>query len=572
MNKSKTRVRRPVCSVQDALQMGLFSDGCAVPGSTPGSRRSTGIVGFIDPSPFTLTIGALSLEEYLSSMGLEWVFRVRQLLREQDWVPFESAYKLSGRRPYAPAVMVGLVLYGVMEGKSSLRELEQLAKKDVGAMWLTGGSCPDHTTLCRFLQLHSERLTTDFFEGLTRSVLKASKSRSRVFSGDGTVVEAAASRFSRLKHEAALAQAKEARKRANEKPNDRKRQEVAARKEVVATAAETRASKRKGRGASGAATQVCPSEPEAAVLKTKRGVCLPGYVPSLIVSSDRLIVAQHVDSVSEQASLPPMVNQMKRVVDPLGTEKELTLLLDGGYHCGPTAQLGVEEELNLLCPSPAKFKKKEKFRKEDFRYDEARNVYICPQGQLLRTTGRAQRDKRRNIDYLSYRCSIPICRACPVRDRCIPSEKTPRRTITRFEHDEAREALVEVMKQPRAKALYAHRKGMVEPVFGELRQVQNLGKFRRFGIIGARLEFALHACAHNLRRFVLWGAAARRRLGAHFFFFFVLCGIQRASQLAPERPHRRHRPPKPQNTPLRRPPTRPLLGHPNFRTHLPLVA
>ena len=43
---------------------------------------------------------------------------------------------------------------------------------------------------------------------------------------------------------------------------------------------------------------------------------------------------------------------------------------------------------------------------------------------------------------------------------------------------------------------------MVEPVFSVLRGKQGLNRFRRRGLSGVRLEFALHIMAYNLSRVV----------------------------------------------------------------------
>ena len=77
--------------------------------------------------------------------------------------------------------------------------------------------------------------------------------------------------------------------------------------------------------------------------------------------------------------------------------------------------------------------------------------------------------------------------------------------------DEVREAMREVMGQPGARAEYRRRQGMVEPVFASLRQKQGLGRFRRRGLAGARLEFSLHVLAHNLGRAVAAVEARRSR-------------------------------------------------------------
>jgi hypothetical protein len=46
---------------------------------------------------------------------------------------------------------------------------------------------------------------------------------------------------------------------------------------------------------------------------------------------------------------------------------------------------------------------------------------------------------------------------------------------------ELKEALRQVMAQPRARQVFAQRKAMVEPVFSMLRERQGLNRFRRRG-------------------------------------------------------------------------------------------
>ncbi len=72
--------------------------------------------------------------------------------------------------------MMGLILYGIMHGITSLRALERLARVDLGCMWVSGGVFPDHAIIGRFINMHSESMTGDFFENLTRAVLKKTNS------------------------------------------------------------------------------------------------------------------------------------------------------------------------------------------------------------------------------------------------------------------------------------------------------------------------------------------------------------------------------------------------------------
>jgi len=62
----------------------------------------------------TIFLEATRLEDYLKQSGQHAPFTVARLLSRQDWQPFEQGYAATGRAPYAPHLMMGLILYGVM--------------------------------------------------------------------------------------------------------------------------------------------------------------------------------------------------------------------------------------------------------------------------------------------------------------------------------------------------------------------------------------------------------------------------------------------------------------------------
>ena len=160
------------------LQYKLFDDmPCGLDESLSKTASDSGR-RFISADPRAIFVGTTKLEEYLRQGGQLDAFTVADLLDRQDWRVFEGRYAATGRAPYAPRLMLGLILYGVMHGVHSLRELERLARLDLGCMWVTGGIAPDHANIGRFITVHEESLTTDFFESLTSSILKATKSKS----------------------------------------------------------------------------------------------------------------------------------------------------------------------------------------------------------------------------------------------------------------------------------------------------------------------------------------------------------------------------------------------------------
>jgi hypothetical protein len=99
---------------------------------------------FLDADPHELFVGAQRLEVCLSESGMGWVLRLATLLKDLDYSALVRAYQPIGRRALHPRVMLGLVVYGIINRQWSLRGLEGLARHDVGAWWVCGGHQPDH--------------------------------------------------------------------------------------------------------------------------------------------------------------------------------------------------------------------------------------------------------------------------------------------------------------------------------------------------------------------------------------------------------------------------------------------
>jgi hypothetical protein len=73
------------------------------------------------------------------------------------------------------------------------------------------------------------------------------------------------------------------------------------------------------------------------------------------------------------------------------------------------------------------------FWREDFSYDHERDVYLCPGGKTLTTTGTRVNDGAT----LLYRASKIDCDACALKPRCCPKEAA--RKVPRSIHEGARD-------------------------------------------------------------------------------------------------------------------------------------
>ena len=139
-----------------------------------------------------------------------------------------------------------------------------MARVDLGYMWVSGGIFPDHAIIGHFINMHRESMTGDFFENLTRAVLKKTDSDGRCLAGDGTVIEAACSSYNLIKQEAAQQALEAAQKKADTHPDcdkSKKNLEMAtSAHEAVVERNEKRKKNSKSKG-----TVVSPTEPEAVV-------------------------------------------------------------------------------------------------------------------------------------------------------------------------------------------------------------------------------------------------------------------------------------------------------------------
>ena len=108
-----------------------------------------------------------------------------------------------GNRPFPPQMMVGLLLYGYCVGVFSSRRLERATYEDVAFRVLSGGEHPHFTTINGFRKEHHEALRSLFLQ-----VLKLCQKAGLVKLGhvalDGTKVQANASRHKAMSYKRLL--------------------------------------------------------------------------------------------------------------------------------------------------------------------------------------------------------------------------------------------------------------------------------------------------------------------------------------------------------------------------------
>ena len=188
----------------------------------------------------------------------------------------------------------------------------------------------------------------------------------------------------------------------------------------------------------------------------------------------------------------------------------------------------VDRNVDVLCPSGktnhgSDWEKKGYqglFGKARFEYDEKSNVYRCPAGAELRQIEQSRDGKGRL--YRTYRTTA--CAGCRLRTQCTTSRIG--RKVKRYEGEEFKEAMAEVLRDPRARAVYRRRAYIGERPFAEFRERQGLDRFHRTGLKGASVEFALHVIAFDLKWAINRSVDAPCTVSAFIFVFWARSGHQ----------------------------------------------
>jgi hypothetical protein len=139
-----------------------------------------------------------------------------------------------------------------------------------------------------------------------------------------------------------------------------------------------------------------------------------------------------------------------------------------------------------------------KFKKSNFSYDIESDTYLCPGGHRLALKSEFKNGKR------IYKAEESSCSNCVYREKCCTSKSSKEgnsRIIYSDDKEAFRQEMREKMSDSSSREIYKRRKVIVEPVFG---QIKNMG-FRRFHLRGfqkASGEFSLVCCVHNIKKMV----------------------------------------------------------------------
>jgi transposase len=390
-------------------------------------------------------------------------------------------YSRIGRPSIDPELMIRMLLIGYCFGIRSERRLCEEVHLNLAYRWFCqlglDGAVPDHSTFSK--NRHGRFRESDLFRRVFETVLRRCI-QERLVGGEGFAVDA-----SLIKADANRQKGIEGGKGLPPEATGRAIEEYLA---VLDDAA------------FGAATEVTPkfvspSDPAARWTGAHGGQAFFAYSTNYLIDTENAII---VDVEATTAIRQAEVLAAKRMLDRARDHFDLRpkrLLGDSAY--GSAEMLGWLVDQQRIEPHVTVFDKSARtdgtFSREEFAYDAERNIYICPGGKPLNTTGALVNDGATVL----YRASKRDCERCALKDRCCPN--TPARKVPRSIHERARDIARRIATSWQGRVSRRLRK-KVEMLFAHLKRILRLDRLRLRGPNGARDEFILAATAQNLRK------------------------------------------------------------------------
>lgn len=497
---------------------------------------------YICPAPSQYQIVTFNFED-LFPPGHP-TFELLALIRKLDLTPFDDGYTNDGPyggRPALPADrMLALIVYFLLYGNLSMRQLDRDLAQRADLMFLSAGLHVDHSTLGKFRLRHAEAIQKVFAQSVFLGV-EAGLINLDTVCIDSTKIKASANRSDidtcegfqkRLKHVTEACQLRFAEWEAEDDPEAQK----IVKKKI------DRLESVKSKIADGLdflnshpwKKRVHLTDQDADWHKDGTGM-LVGYSAQVAVdeASGMIVHAEVVTGQADSVYTEALVNAVESVKTALmpNNQVETKYVLDCGY--ASEANLEKLKGRDIYMPDrefarhatggktqPADRAEKivdeavAKIEAQEFQYNAKRDEYTCPTGR----TATYRRDKELSgKTYREYRAQG--CGTCPMQATCAGSKKNAKSVWVQAEKlalakvklvapvggkrvvaentNPLTLAMRSKLQTVDGKSIYALRFASIEGTFGVIKNARQAWRFLRRTLERVKVNWAEHCLAHN---------------------------------------------------------------------------
>jgi len=445
---------------------------------------------------------------------------INDIIEAMDLSSIESEYVEVGNIAYNPKEMMKILVYGYFKGYFGGRPLYKNYKNDLGLRYLSNDDFPDFRTINVFRVKFKDEIA-DVFAQVVMLCKELGMLGFENLSVDGQKIKANANVF----------QNKNLKSIRKEKEKIEKLLKKLLSNEIEFKNVDDKQKKKKKlerrKNRLEHATQLLIdagaenddklrynlTDPEAKIMQDKRGVKNPDYnAQNAVDDKFQVLTAVNViDTQSDSGQLDPMKEESEMNT---GSPHEHTLA-DCGYPDKETfVQMEMDPTTEYYVPDKTKHSSRNNpYSKWNFIYHKDLDVYFCPQGVKLSFV-RICKDKD-GFEYRLYQAED--CSGCPVKDKCRRKSKNKdkkinNRTISVYPQDEAVKRMRKKLDSEDGKKIYQRRMSTVEPLHGDMQKNRGFTQFVLRGLEKVNIEYNLLAIAHNIRKIILHGANALKKL------------------------------------------------------------
>jgi transposase len=465
--------------VQERLVEVAEGESAQRPGRAPAGEEKT----FRAYDPDQVLLMAPVLSEWLPEGDLAHF--VSDLVESAlDLSPIYASYEDErGFPPYDPRLMLKLLIYGYANGVASSRKLEAASYRDVAVRMLCAGQHPDYRSIARFRKRHLEALSELFVQAL-RLCRQARMVGLGTLALDGTKLRANASRHKAMSYERMVK--KEAQLEA----------EIAALREnvdaLLADAERTDAEEDERFGPDRRGDEL-PTELQRREGRLERIREAKAALEAEAAERERARRAE----LREQGKKPRRPPNGRDPFAPKGTaqrnftdpESKIMKTSDGSFHQCFNGQAIVDSQAQVIVAAELSDQAPDAEQLEPALSQLAE----LPEGAAL--TADAGYFSEENVTITTEHGLDPFIATgrfthsepqAPVPRGPVPKNATPKQRMARK------------LKTKDGHAVYARRKAIVEPVFGQMQTVQDAQRLLLRGKQAARAQWRFQCAVHNL--------------------------------------------------------------------------
>jgi transposase len=403
-----------------------------------------------------------------------------------DLTPIFAHYEreLRGQPPFHPRMMVALLLYCYATGTRSSRRIMKRCYVDVACRVIVGEDIPDFRTISDFRKIHLARLETLFVEVLKLCAL-AGLAKVGTIALDGTKVKANASRHKAMSYDRMKAE------------------EERLRQEITKLLAEAQASDddedlQHGPDRHG-------DELSDELVRRQSRLAKIQQAKKLLEERARIEATEEAACRQAEAKSPPTtspaeaVPEAKDQINFTDPESRIMKASNKGWdQCGNAQAVTNEHQIILAADVTDQAND---VRQVVAMVDQTRaNLDAAGVNDAIKAAlGDAGYYSETNATALEHRGIAPYL----ATERLKHHEKGAAAPRGRIPDDlPAKQRMARKLRTKVGREMYAKRKGMIEPVFGQLKQVLGFRQFSMRGLASMRGEWRLMATVHNLLK--LW--------------------------------------------------------------------